>query len=171
MPEPVRQEIMRRRAAGETWQEISDASPTFAGEKLALETLRRWYDVRVEQVQHEVAAQAERARSIAAAFAGKGFENLPESVRTALSAAVFSLAEEQDEASRGKFMKSLTDLGWLLARNRQLDQEERRLLLEAKKLDAIVAKVEGVKKAAGKKKLSSEELARTLDEIYGIASK
>src|SRR3972149_2470873 len=169
MPEKTREEIQKRRAAGQTWQEISDASPSFAGRLLAVSVLQRWYDVRVEQVQREVLAQPEPSRALAAAFAGKGFEKLPEAVQAALSSAIFSLAEEQDEAGRAQFIKSMGDLAWLLARNRQLDQEERRLELEARKLETIVSKVQGLKKDVEKKKLSPAERARKVGEIYDIA--
>jgi hypothetical protein len=54
MPEQVRVEIQKRRAAGDTWQEISEASATFAGRTLPVSMLHRWYAVRVEQVQREI---------------------------------------------------------------------------------------------------------------------
>jgi hypothetical protein len=170
MNEKVRAEIQQRRAKGETWQEISDASLEFAGRAFAVSLLQRWYDVRVEQVHREVMAQSDRARELAAAFAGKGFEKLPEAVQAALSSALFALAEDHDDASRGKFIKGMGELAWLLARNRQLDQEDQRLKLEAKKLDSVASKVRGLKGEIGKKKLTSEELAKKLDEIYDIAS-
>jgi hypothetical protein len=162
LPEEVRAEIQKRRAAGETWDEIAEAT------KLPPTTLKRWYDLRVDQVNAEVAAQAARARELAAAFAGRSFEKLPEAVQSALSSAIFSLAERQDEASRAMFIKSMNDMAWLLARNRQLDQEERRLEIESKKLDLVREKLRGVKDEVAKKKLSPEELARKLDEIYDI---
>lgn len=163
MSETVRAEIQTRRARGETWDEIAEAV------KLPSSTLKRWYDIRVEQVNAEVMAQAARARELAAAFAGRGFERLPESVQSALSSAIFALAERTDDASRAQFIKGMADLAWLLARQRQLDQEEKRLAIEKEKLDAIVAKVRNLKDGVEKKKLSPEELKRKIDEIYGIA--
>jgi hypothetical protein len=170
-PEEVRKKVQELRAAGETWEEISEASRKFAGEHLAVSTLHRWYDLRVAQAHAETMKEYERARALAASFAGKSFEKLPQAVQSGLSSAIFSLAESQDEASRGKFIKSMGDLAWLLARNRQLDQEDKRLGLEAKKLEAVVAKVQGLRKDVEKKKLSSEELARKLDEIYDLGRK
>lgn len=169
LSEQVRNEIQKRRASGDTWQEISEASLKFAGRVLAVSTLQRWYDVRVEQVRSEVLGQAERARSIAAEFAGMGFEKLHESVQNALSSAVFALAESQDETARQQFIKRMGELAWLLARNRQLDQEDKRLQLETKKLETLATKVKGLKDDVAKKKLSPEELQQRLDDLYGIA--
>ena len=168
LSQETRDAILKARAEGCTWEETAERASKIAGETLAMSVVHRWYDLRVAQVQKEVMEQAERSRAIAAAFAGKGFEKLPEAVQSALSSAVFALAEEQDEKSRLKFIAGMNQLAWLLARNRQLDQEEKRLALESKKLDAIVAKVQGLKQAVEKKKLSPEELARKLDEIYDI---
>lgn len=168
LSQEVRDAILKARAEGCTWEETAEWASKKAGASLAMSVVHRWYDLRVEQVQKEVMEQAERSRAIAAAFSGKGFEKLPEAVQSALSTAVFALAEEQDEKSRLKFIAGMNQLAWLLARNRQLDQEEKRLALESKKLEAVVAKVQGLKKAVEKKKLSSEELARKLDEIYDI---
>lgn len=163
LPLEVRDEIQKLRANGQTWQEISEATG------LSASTLRDWYDVRIEQVQAEVLAQAEHSRTLAASFAGKGFEKLPESVQAALSSAIFAMAESQDVKSRQVFITRMNELAWLLARNRQLDQEDKRLAIEGKKLETIVAKITGVKKDMAKKKMTSEELAQKLDEIYGIA--
>jgi hypothetical protein len=161
LPEEVRTEIQQRRAKGETWDEIADAT------KLPPTTLKRWYDIRVEQVNAEVMAQAERARVLAAEFAGKGFDRLPEAVQNALASAIFGMSEQQDETGRLRAAKGLAEIGWLLARTRQLDQEDKRLGLEAKRLDAI--RIKAKVSDTAKKKMSSEELARKLDEIYDIA--
>lgn len=169
LPEAVRMQIQKRRAAGQTWEEISEASAEFAGKPLAVTTLHRWYDLRIEQVRREVMAQAERAREVAAAFAGKGFEKLPEAVQAGLSTAIFALAESQDEASRNKFLKAMSEFSWLLARHRQLDQEDRRLALESKKLETLSLKIRGLKDAVAKKKMNPQDLAKKLDEIYDIA--
>lgn len=162
LPEETRADIQTRRAKGETWDEIAEAT------KLPPTTLKRWYDLRVEQVNAEVMAQAARARELAATFAGKGFERLPESVQSALSSAIFAMAERQDDESRARFIKEMGGLAWLLARQRQLDQEERRLEIERKKLDVIAAKARVPKDAVEKKKVTAAELQQRLDEIYGI---
>lgn len=164
----VRADILKARAEGMTWEETAEFASNSAGESLAVSLVHRWYDIRVEQVQREVMQQAERSRAIAGAFAGKGFEKLPEAVQNALSSTIFSMAEQQDDKSREQFTAGMNRLAWLLARNRQLDQEDKRLGLESKKLDAMVAKVQGLKNDVKKKKLSSEELAKKLDEIYDI---
>src|SRR5712691_10458429 len=70
LSETVRAEIQKRRAQGETWDEIAEAI------KLPASTLKRWYDIRVEQVQAEVHRQAEMSRAFAAGF--KEFKDLPE---------------------------------------------------------------------------------------------
>ncbi len=170
LAEEVREAILKARAEGKTWEETSELASKAAGEPIAMSVCHRWYDLRIEQVQKEVLAQAERARGIAAAFAGRNFERLPDSVRNALSAAVFALAEEQDEATRDKFLRRLADLGWLLAKHRQLDISAEKVDVERKKLEAVVNKVKGLKQTAGKKKVSAAELQRKIDELYGIAT-
>ena len=45
----TRERIKELRAEGKTWQEISDLSPKFSPQRLALSTLHRWFDLAVEQ--------------------------------------------------------------------------------------------------------------------------
>jgi hypothetical protein len=182
LAQEVRNAILKARADGKTWEETAEAASKWNGEKLAPSVVHRWYDLRVAQVQREVMNQAEWSRVLAARFADKGIEKLPEAIQNALASTVFSLAELQDERSRQQFMAGMIRLADLQARGRELDQEDKRvaleskkvdqedkrLELESKKVDAILAKVQGLKGDVQKKKLNSEELAKKLDEIYDI---
>ncbi len=102
LSEEVREKIQKLRAEGKTWEEISEQSLKFAGKELAVSTLHRWYDIRIEQVQRDVLAQSERARALAAAFAKKGFAELPEATVNALSSEVFSVMEDGTPRERKK---------------------------------------------------------------------
>lgn len=173
LPAEVRDAIQKARVAGRTWAETTEAAAAAAAKlKVAPPSegaVRRWYDQRIEQVQKEVMANAALARGIAASFAGTAIEKLPDAVRNAVSQLIFSLLESSDAGAKKQAIRDLKDLGYLLARERQLDQEAKRLELESKNLDAIAAKISGVKGAlGGKKKISNEELAKKLDEIYGL---
>src|SRR5579864_5566394 len=173
-PEKVRAEIQRRKAEGETWQEIEDASEDFAGKRLPHTSLQRWWDLRVAQVRKEVEARSAAAREIAAGFAGKGVERLPDAVRNALSDQVFALMQVSDEKSRDKVRRGLLELGLLLADFRRLDIQQQRADAETKriglleeKLRGIAGKVGDLKAAVAKRKVSPQELQRKFDEIYG----
>jgi len=130
LPEEIRQEIQKRRARGETWGEIEQASALFAGERLPANTLSRWHDLRIEQVRNEVMAQSERARHMAAAFASKGFRELPEAAVNALSAQVFTLMETKGgaefEASLGNLVLVLSKLITAQAKQKQVELAERK---------------------------------------------
>ncbi len=173
LPQEVRDAILGARANGKTWAETTEAAAIAAQLlKAAPPTerqVRTWYDLRVEQVQREVMAQAESARALAGAFAAKGSPQLPEAVRAALQSTIFSLLDASEGDQKKAAIKSLNDLGFLLARQRQLDLEEQRLGLEREKLQQIRSKVAGAKQAvAGKKKMSPAEMQKVLDEIYGL---
>ncbi|MBI3405457.1 MAG: DUF3486 family protein [Acidobacteria bacterium] len=147
MPPEVAEEIQKLRAAGKTWSEISDLSVKFAAERIAISTLQRWYDVRVEQVRKEIEAQAARAKSLAAVFKKNGFEDLPESAVNALGSEIFGAMEAGTPAAR---QESLGNLVALLARMITAQAAKKRLEVEDKKLALAKKKFEDVKSKADK---------------------
>jgi hypothetical protein len=170
LPEVARLEIQKRRAKGETWEEISEASEKFAGRRLALSVLHRWYDLRVEQVQRDVMAQAERARSIAAAFAGKQFKDLPEATVNALSSEVFAVSEAgkpaEREAALGRLLFLLTKLMQAQAAEKRVEIEKSRIELARKKFEELRNKAEKVTNDAATK--LGKGRALTIDDINRI---
>jgi len=162
----ARDAIQKFRAEGKTWEEISELSPEFAGKTLAVSTLHRWYDLRVEQVQKEVLGRAQAAREFAASFKDLAFDKLPETTRNALASQVFVLFEEIGNDARAR--KELGNLLFLLLQQRKLDIAADRVEVEKKKLETLLSKVKGLKEDVAKKKLSAAELQQRLDDIYGI---
>jgi hypothetical protein len=192
VPELLRDRVLQERAAGRTWSEIEEISPTFEewkkvpaeiqaqfpGLKLPHSTLQRWHDLRVEQVKREMLSDQTRAREIAALFAEKKFQDLPEAIRNALGDKIFELMQSADEKSKNKTVKGLLEFGWLLAQQRKLELQERKQSADERaleiKLQLINEKVKQLKKdvdVAGKKKqLTPEQLKQRVDEIYGLGA-
>jgi hypothetical protein len=170
LPEEIRQEIQRRRARGETWKEIEQASASFAGERLPMNTLSRWYDLRVEQVQKEVMAQSERARAMAAAFASKGFEDLPEAAVNALSAQVFTLMENKGgaefEASLGNLVVVLSKLITAQAKQKQVELAEKKF--KDLKSNAEKTTHEAAAKLGKGRALTLEDINRLRERTFGL---
>jgi hypothetical protein len=165
LSQETRDAILRARADGATWEETAERASKVAGRPLASSVVHRWYDVRVEQVQKEVMAQAERARGIAGMFAGKGFKDLPEATINALSSQVFTLMESKGGA---EFEASLANLALVLSKLMAAQARTKQVDLARERLDTMAGKVKGLKAAVAKKKMTSAELASKLDEIYEI---
>jgi hypothetical protein len=166
----VRDEILKARAGGATWEETAERASKVAGSSIAVSVAHRWYDVRVEQVQKEVMAQSERAREIAAAFAGKGFKDLPEATVNALSAQVFTLMESKGgaefEASLGKLAMVLSKLITAQAKQKQVE------LAEKKFKDLTVNAEKTTNEAAAKlgkgKPVTLEDINRLRERTFGL---
>lgn len=180
LAEDVRKAIQKARADGKTWEETAELASKSAGEPLAVSVVHRWYDLRVDQVQKEVMQQSARARVFAAKLAQSEFRNISEAAINLLSSEAFNLAESGDPGARLKAGMILVQLAMRIKRGEleterlELDRkkfvevDKEKLALEKQKLEAVVAKVRGLKEVVEKKKMSSEELARKLDEIYDI---
>jgi|SRR5579885_2835992 hypothetical protein len=143
----VREVILASRAAGKTWQETALAASAEAGETLHDTTVRRWYDLRVEQVQKEVMEQAERSRAIAAAFAAKGFDKLPEAALNALTSEVFAVMEAGEAASREK---ALGNLVFVMSKLITAQAKQKAVELEAEKIELAKQKFEQLRSKAEK---------------------
>jgi len=151
MPQEVRDAIQEARAAGRTWEETTEAAAA-AARKLGAPApsegaVHRWYDLRVAQVQREVMAQAESARTLAAAFASKGFAELPESALNALASEIFSAMEAEGPAGR---QKALLSFGVVLSKLIAAQAADKRAELEGRKLKLAEKKFEDVKSKAEK---------------------
>jgi hypothetical protein len=152
------------------WAATPDAVKLFPQKTLPATTMHRWYDLRVEQVQKETMAQATRAREFAAAFASRGFKELPEAVMNALGDAVFALMEAQDESTRGAARRELASLGFLLAQQKKNEIAERRVKAQESevqiKLDKARKEAEKATNDAAKKLAKGRDL--TVDDINKI---
>jgi len=191
-PQEVRDEILRARAQGCTWLEVAEhalraaaktsglagTEPVSAPDQKTLEAwaelCRRWYDLRVEQVQQEVMQEAEVARQIAAAFAGKPIENLPEATRNALATLVFSLLESKDEATKKRAIADLKDISLIIQRTKMLDIQQaqvetknRELELRIEEMTRKAQKVtKQIERAADGKPADLKALAAEVRKIY-----
>jgi hypothetical protein len=194
LPVEMRDRIQAERGAGRTWPEIEEMSPTFeewgkvpdAVKKLFPDrflphsTLARWWDLRVDQVRGEVMKQAEAAKGLAVAFAGRGFDQLPEAVMNALRDTIFSLLEYSDEKSKGKAIKALAELGWLVndqqklqLKGRQVEAETKRVQLLEREFDIRKRKFdEETDKAARKlgkgQRLTTDDINRIRERTFGL---
>lgn len=152
------------------WSTTPEAVKLFPKKLVPATTMHRWYDLRVEQVQKETMAQATRAREFAAAFASRGFKELPEAVMNALGDAVFALMEAQDESTRGDARRELANLGFLLAQQKKNEIAERRVKAQESelqiKLDKARKEAEKATNDAAKKLAKGRDL--TVDDINKI---
>lgn len=180
LSQEVRETILKARTSGKTWEETAEEATKIAGEPLAVTTVHRWYDLRVEQVQKEVMAQSARARAFAEKLARSEFRNISEAAINVLSSEAFTLAQSANPEERLKAGMILVQLaarikrGELETERLELDRkkfaeiDKERLELDKQKLEATRSKVQALKQDVEKKKLSAAELAAKLDEIYDI---
>src|SRR3954470_7489958 len=140
-PSEVHQRVQELRAAGHTWMEIEEMSAAFVEwdklpakvaalfpeKKLPHSNLSRWYDMRVEQVQRETMERAERARQLAATFAGRKMSELDQAVMNALRDQIFMLMEAADAGSQAKLVGALLEMGKVVAKFTKLDVEKKKL--------------------------------------------
>lgn len=195
LPLEVRDTIRDLRAQqGYTWAEIEEKSREFVpwdtlpartlemfpGRRIPHSTLHRWYDLRVAQVQQEVMAQAERARQLAAVFAGRSFEDLPEAVQNALRDQIFALMEASDARSRAAAVKALTEFGWLLQQTRKNNIAEEKVKAEQRRVKVLEQQWEQKKKALDKatndaasklekgKSVTKDDINRIRERILGL---
>jgi Protein of unknown function (DUF3486) len=194
LPIELRDRIQVERAAGATWEEIEELSPTFdewkkvpgdaqqmfPGLKLPKSSLQRWWDLRVDQVKRDVMAQAERAREFAAAFSQAKFGKLPEAVEGALRDQIFSLMQASDDRSRGKVIAELQKLARLLIQQKRLEILDERTKTEQKRVSIMERDFELRKnkvdaetnKAARKldkgKPITEDDINRIRERTFGL---
>lgn len=149
LPQSMRDRILfERNTCGRSWDEIeldspkfdewkdvpADVAALFPGKRLPHTNLHRWYDLRVDQVVKETLAEGERAREIAATFAGRAFDELSESVKNALAEQVFMLTRSAGEKDVKTFRKELGGLLFLLTKLQKAELDKAKLQVEQQKL-------------------------------------
>lgn len=138
--------------------------------------LYRVRDLRIEQIERAIEQRAASSARIAAAWAATGFKDLPKAVQNKLADFAFQIEQHASEGNEAAVAKVLIEMGWLFSDLRKSEVQAEKLALEKEKiaisrerLEQMRAKITGVKSAiSGKKKISNEELAKKLDEIYGL---
>jgi hypothetical protein len=184
LPSAWRDRIIGLRAKWMTWEQISQETTAWEWEKLSdaqralfeerripLTTLHRWYDVQVQQKLTEIAAERQASLAIAAKLGAGGYEKLDESVKNALADVVFSHAKDSSDPEL--FRKALGELGWLLARNRQLDIAKMKVEVEKQKVDELIGRAEKATHDAAKKlgkgaRLTLEDINRLRERTFGL---
>lgn len=162
LPIEVREQVQKLRAQGKTWSEIEELSKQFVnwdglpaavlelfpGFHLPHSNLQRWYDLRIEQVGREMAAEAERARQFSAAIAKVGdVEQLGDAAVNALSDIVFSVMRAR---TRDEYAEALESLGYLSAKLVDAKSKSMRAAAEAKRISILEREIEEKKKKADK---------------------
>jgi len=151
LPAEWGERIIKLRAKWMPWERIEEETSRWEWEQLQAEqrklypkrripmrTLHRWYDVQYHQKISDIRSERVASQAIAAQFGADGYEELSESVKNAIADIVFSGAK--GPADIDGFRKKLLDLGWLLARNRQLDIADEKVKIERMKTEDIIAR-------------------------------
>jgi len=171
LPVEVQDRILQERASGRTWEQIEQLSEKFAGRRLPHTSLHRWYDVKFEQVVGEELRSQKAREAVLNAWAERDYKDLPASLRNKLADKIADLSLLAGPENAEKFEKTLVSIGWLLARYRQLDQEQDRLGLEREKLERMQQAgkqvADDIEKAAKKgAQVDLTALAQKVREIY-----
>lgn len=195
LPQAMRDQVLKLRAQeGLTWEQIEERSPKldgweemppkllalFPARRLPHSSLQRWYDLRIEQVQKEILAETERARELAAAFAARGFKDLPDAIQNALRDEVFTLMRAVDSKSQDKFQAALTNLGYLVAQFQKNKIAQQKVEAESRRIHLMEEEAERKRKrfeketneAASKlekgKTITREDINRLRERVFGL---
>lgn len=185
LPSAWRDQIIAWRAKWLTWEQIEEESAKFewgqlpeelslshfADRRIPATTLRRWYDVQVEQKLEEIEAERRASSAVAEKFAGPGYDKLDASVRNAMADVVF--AHAKDSADPQKFHAALADLALALTRFRRIEIAKERVALDRKKFDELISKANKATDEAAKKiskggRLTLEDINRLRERTFGL---
>jgi len=165
-------EQIEQETAAWKWDELSDEQRAlFAERRIPHSTLHRWYDVQVQQKLEEIATERLASLAIATKLGAGGYEKLDQSVKNALADVVFSYAK--DSRDPDLFRKALNEMGWLLARNRQLDIAKMKVDVEKQKVDELIARTEKATNEAARKigkggSLTLDDINRLRERTFGL---
>ncbi|HEX4039065.1 MAG TPA: phage protein Gp27 family protein [Acidobacteriaceae bacterium] len=167
LPQSAKDAIAQLRDRGRTWKEIEeqsglqysskwekdgqgfidwDALETRALEefpelKLPKSSLQRWYDIRMEQVRHQVLVESESARAWAQEFASKNLDGSNSAVINALRDQVFTMMRGVGDMDRAGFVKALQNLTLAMTRMQRVELQQKRVEADIAKLEAERAKL------------------------------
>lgn len=184
LPTAWRDRIIEARAKWTTWEQIEQETTTwkwdeltegqkklFAERRIPHSTLHRWYDVQVKQKLEEIVVEREASLAIAGKLGAGGYEKLDQSVKNAIADVVFGYAKTSGDAER--FRAALADLGWLLARNRQLDIAKMKVDVERMKVEEFIGRAEKATSEAARKigkggSLTLDDINRLRERTFGL---
>jgi hypothetical protein len=185
LPPEWRERIMALRVKWISWERIEEESAGWEWEKLPahqqrlypkrripMRTLHRWYDVMVSQKLREIQSERAASQAIAAQLGARGYKGLTESVRNAIADVVFSHPKGSGDPE--VFRKRLLDLGWLLARDRQLDIAKEKVDVEKMKVEDVIARgnratLEAAQKLnKGPHKITLDDINRIRERAFGL---
>jgi hypothetical protein len=188
LPVAWRDHIIALRAKWLTWEQIEEETRKldwdklekedpelvlahFADKRIPHSTLHRWYDVQVEQKLEEIEAESNASRAIAEKFAAAGYENLDQSVISAMRDVVFTHAKDSRDPER--FQAALSDLALALTRFRRVEIAKERIALESKKLEQIIRTAEketndAVKKIQKGGRITADDIDRIRGRVFGL---
>jgi hypothetical protein len=184
LPTAWRDRIIAGRAKWTTWEQIEQETAAwewdeltgaqrglFAERHIPHSTLHRWYDVQVRQKLTEIAVERQSSLALAEKLGAGGYEKLDESVKNALADVVFSYVK--DSSAPDLFRKALTEMGWLLARNRQLDIAKMKVEVEKQKVDELIGRAEKATSEVAKKVghgggPTLDDINRVCEQIFGL---
>lgn len=109
--------------------------------RLPKSTLHRWWDLRIEQVRHQVLVESESARKWAEEFASKNLEGSNAAVINALRDQVFTLMRGVGPGDRDQFVKALQNLTLAMTRMQRVELQQKRVEADLAKLEAERAKL------------------------------
>ena len=151
LPPDWGERVIALRAKWMPWERIEEETSRWEWEKLSAEqrrlypkgripmrTLHRWYDVQYHQKIREIHSERMASREIAEILGKDGYGKLEESVKNAIADVVFSCPKGSGDPEG--FRKKLVDLGWLLARNRQLDIANEKVKIQRMKIEDVIAR-------------------------------
>lgn len=181
LPLEVRDAIQKARAAGSTWQETTEAAAAAAA-KLKVEApsegaVRRWHDLRVEQVVRETFEMDELAEKNLHKFFGRTLAELPAAAVHSLKAQVYGMQSAktpaQREASIGNFLLLLSRIIDAQAKEKRAEIEERKVNLAQKKFEDLKSKAEKELNAAERKigkgqELTGKDIDRIRRKVFGL---
>jgi hypothetical protein len=184
LPPEWRERIIVLRAKWTPWERIEEESAQWEWDKLSpsqrqlypkrripMRTLHRWYDVQVNQKLREIESERASSLEIAARLGAHGFEKLDESVKNAIADVVFSSPKGSGDPEH--FRKKLLDLGWLLARNRQLDIAKEKVKVERLKVEDVIARgnratLEAAQKLSKGRGVTLDDINRIRERTFGL---
>jgi hypothetical protein len=164
------------------WDSLeADVLALFPTRRLPMSTLRRWYDLRYEQVRDEFLEIAEKSKHIGKILAEGGIENIDDAAIKGASSVIFAmLTSASDEAGRANTAKLLLDLACATQeirknaiRERVADVGEREVTVSEQKLELVKQKsgalIKKIESGPADKpvQLTREQLLEQVKEIYG----
>jgi hypothetical protein len=146
-------------------------------------TLHRWFDLRVDQVREDVMRRSEQARVIAETFSNSLLVNGNEAVVNAARDTIMNvLAENSDAGSRENAAAALISLAEVMQRARANDIRERKVATDERKIklledretqqrEKLAKQAEDLQRKHRSGNLKREDLAKLVEETFGIAPK